>query len=118
MNDALRMHDHLDTIVIHSEKEMRLDDFECLVGERRAVDGDLASHRPRWMSPRLGQRRFFQLVVAPTADRAARCGENYSAHIGRGATTDTLKDCTVLAVYRNDLATAFAAGALCERSSN
>ena len=65
VHDALRMHDDLDAVVRQAEQEVRLDDLERLVGERRAVDGDLASHAPGRMPQRVLERRVLELLGGP-----------------------------------------------------
>src|SRR5688572_787818 len=82
MDDALRMDHHLDPVVRNTEQEMRLDDLERLVGERRAVDGDLSSHSPRRMTEGVIDRGPLQTLARPVAKRAARCRENDATHLG------------------------------------
>ena len=53
VNDALRMYDDIDSLVGKTEEEVRLDYFERLVGECRAIDGDLSPHPPRRMTQRI-----------------------------------------------------------------
>ena len=68
-------------VVRHAEQEVRLDHLERLVRQRGAVDGDLASHLPRGMSQRVGERRALQLLSAPVAERTSRRGEDESPHL-------------------------------------
>ena len=46
VDDALRMDDDLDGVVVDIVQPVRLDDLQALVGERRRVDRDLGAHRP------------------------------------------------------------------------
>ena len=58
-----RMHDDLDPVVRQVEQEVRLDQLEALVRERRGVDGDLRPHVPRRVRERLPGRHVRQLVA-------------------------------------------------------
>ncbi len=104
VHHTLRVDDDLDPIVGQAEQEMRLDHLECLVRERRAVDGDLPAHRPRRMLQRRVDRRALEPVARPCAERATRRGQDESPHLRSVAPSDALQDGRVLAVDRNDLA--------------
>ena len=56
MDDRRRLQHHLDPLVRDAEQEVRLDQLEPLVRERRRVDGDLRPHAPRRMRERLLRR--------------------------------------------------------------
>ena len=56
MDDALRMHDHVDLLHRHAEKPARLDHLQALVEKRGRIDGDLAAHVPGRMLERLRGR--------------------------------------------------------------
>ncbi len=53
MDNALRMNDNLDGVVVDIVQPVGLDDLQALVGEGRRVDRDLRSHRPRRVSKSL-----------------------------------------------------------------
>src|SRR5436853_6140236 len=114
-----RVHDRrglqhgLDAVVRDRKEEVRLDQLEDLVRERRRVDGDLGPHAPRRMLERLlwGHRR--QLVACAAAERTAGAGEHERVDLFRLATLETLEERRMLAVDRQD-ATA-AASLRCER---
>src|SRR6185436_14446510 len=110
VNDALWMHHHVDPIVRKSEQKMGLDDFERLIGESRAVDGDLASHSPRRVSQRVLDRRRRQPFDAPVAKRTTRGGQHDATNLRRRMTGDALQDRAVLAVNGNYFARARRAG--------
>ena len=57
VNHALRVDDNFDSIIRKTEQKMRFDDFERLVSQGRAIDGDLATHLPGWVSERILDRR-------------------------------------------------------------
>ena len=46
VDDALRVDDDLDGVVVDIVQPVRLDDLQALVGEGRRVDRDLGAHRP------------------------------------------------------------------------
>src|SRR2546423_9903048 len=104
MDNALRMHHHVNAIIRQIEEKVRLDYFERLVGERRAVDGDLATHLPRWMSQRVFDGGLCELLFAPATERPTRRSQHNSSHLRCGVTCDALQNRAVLAIYRNDLA--------------
>src|SRR5687768_15872097 len=118
VNDALRVHHYVDAIVRKAEKKMCLDDFECLVRERRRIDGDLPPHRPRWMPQRFFERRARELIVAPSAEWSPGSREDYSAHIGVRPARYALKNRAVLAVNRHYLATTVDARLRGQRARN
>ena len=53
VDDALRVDDDLDRVVVDIVQPVRLDDLQALVGERRRVDRDLGAHRPGRVAQRL-----------------------------------------------------------------
>ena len=53
VDDALRVDDHLDRVVLDIVQPVCLDDLQALVGERRRVDRDLGAHRPGRVAERL-----------------------------------------------------------------
>ena len=55
VDDALRVDDHLDRVVVDIVQPVRLDDLQALVGERGGVDRDLGAHRPGRVAERLGR---------------------------------------------------------------
>ena len=63
VDDRRRVDDHLDAVVRDGEEEVRLDHLEALVGERRGVDRDLRSHRPRRVRERLLGGDVVELVA-------------------------------------------------------
>ena len=54
MDDALRVDDNVNIVVIHSEQVVRLNDFQPLVHQSGRVNGDLLAHRPVRMRGGLG----------------------------------------------------------------
>src|SRR6185295_10626931 len=110
VNDALWMDHHVDPIVRKSEQKMGLDDFERLVGERCAVDGDLASHSPRRVSQRVLDRRRRQPLDTPVAKRTARSSQHNTPNLRGRMTGDALQDRAVLTVDGNHFAGAGIAG--------
>ena len=92
------MNDHFDAFGRDVKKVARLDHFEALVHERRAVDADLAAHRPVGVRDRLRGRDAREVLAA--AEGTARGGEP-ELHAGAfhcGNTLQALKDGAVFAV--------------------
>src|SRR6185437_13713008 len=85
---------------------MRFDYFERLVGERRAIDGDLAPHSPRRVTQRILHCRPRELRVAPVAEWSAGSGEHHPTQLRCRMAGDALQDRAVLAVHGDDLARA------------
>src|SRR5687768_11208509 len=96
MDYALRMYDNVDAIVGKTKKEMRLDHLERFVRECSRIDGDLASHRPGWMSQRILESRLLELMLAPSAKRTSRGGEDYAFDFRARSARDALKNRAVL----------------------
>ena len=55
VHDRLRVHHHVDAVVLDVEEQVRLDDLESLVHERRGVRRDDEAHVPRGVRERLGR---------------------------------------------------------------
>src|SRR5206468_8584793 len=87
-----------------SKEKMRFDNFERLVGQRGAVDADLAPHSPRRMSQRVLNRCSRQPLDAPVTERAAGCREHHSPDLRRRMSSDALQYGAVLTVDRNNFA--------------
>src|SRR5712692_916673 len=98
------MYHDFDAIVRKAKQKMCFDDFEGLVGERRAVDGDLAAHLPGRVPQGIIHTRRRESLRAPAAEWSARRGEHDSTDGRRRVSGDALKDGAVLAVNGNDLA--------------
>jgi hypothetical protein len=118
MYDTLRMHDDLDVLVRHVKQVVCLDDLERLVGQRRAVYGDLATHAPRRMTERVTDAGTIETLPAPVAKRAAAGRQHEATDLRRGASGDALEDCAVLAVHGYQLSSARARRAGDERAAH
>ena len=106
VDDRRRLQHDLDSLVGDVEEEVRLDQLEPLVGERRGVDGDLRPHPPGRMCERLLGRDIAELVARQTAERTARAGEHEARHLCGGGVRKTLVQRRVLRVDREDPAAA------------
>ena len=71
MDDRRRLDDDLDPLVRQPEEEVRLDQLEALVRERRRVDRDLRAHAPGRVRERLLGRDVLELLARAPAERAA-----------------------------------------------
>src|SRR3954465_13553246 len=110
MDHTLRVDHHIDPVIWKSKEKMRLDDFQRLVGERGAVDGDLASHPPGRVPQRVFHGGCRQALGAPVTKRPARSGEHHSLHLRCWMSGDALEYRAVLAVDRDDFTGAGDAG--------
>ena len=101
-----RMHgrgrvDHdLDPVVVEVEEEVRLDQLEALVGERRRVDRDLRAHVPGRVRECVIWGHIGQFLARPTPKWAAGCGENKGVNGLRIAALEALVGGGVFAVDR------------------
>ena len=88
------------SLVRKSEEEVRLDQLEPLVRERRRVDGDLRPHAPRRMGERLVDADVLELVPRAAAERAAGGREDDRVDGVARAALEALEDGAVLASRR------------------
>ena len=98
VHDRGRMDDDLDAIVRKAEEEVRLDQLEPLVRERRGVDGDLRAHAPGRVRERLLDRDVLELGARAAAERAAGRGQHERVDGLRCAAFEALEGGAVLAV--------------------
>ena len=100
VDDALRVDDHLDRVVVDIVQPVGLDDLQALVGERRRVDRDLGAHRPGRVAERLGGRDRGELLGRRIEERTARCGQDQARDRGHRLADEALPDRRVLRVDR------------------
>src|SRR5207237_2430894 len=81
VNYALWMDNYVDALVGKPEQEMSFDYLERLVGECRAIDGDLASHSPRRMTKRVIYSRGGESLGDTVAERSAGRGSPHTTHL-------------------------------------
>ena len=72
MDDALRMHDHVDALQRHAEEIVGFDDLKTFVQHGCAVHGDLAAHVPCGMGKHVAHGGSLHLFLRPCAQRTAR----------------------------------------------
>jgi hypothetical protein len=75
VDDALRVDDHLDRVVVDIVQPVGLDDLQALVGERCGVDRDLGAHRPGRVAERLGRVTAASCPASESRNGPARCGQ-------------------------------------------
>ena len=75
MNHGLRMHHHMNLRSLHPEEPLGLDNFEALVHHGGGIDGNLGAHVPVGMPERLIFGGRCNLLLFPSAERAAGSGE-------------------------------------------
>ncbi len=97
------MHHHVDVVVGDVEEQMRLDDLESLVDQRRRVGRDHPSHVPGRMRQGFRGRHSGQLGTAPASERTSGCGDDEPPHLVVPAAAQRLGDGGVLRVDRDDL---------------
>ena len=99
MDDALRMDDDLDRVVVDIVQPVRLDDLQALVRERRRVDRDLRAHRPGRVAEGL-LRVTVDEVRRAVEERAARCRQDQRRDPRHRLADEALPDRRVLRVDR------------------
>ena len=98
--------DHdIDGVVPKPEQEMRLDDFEAFVDERRRVDRDARTHLPRGMRQRILGCHAGQLCPRPPAKWTTRCREEQTLDVRAFLTDQALEHGRVLGIDRDHLST-------------
>ena len=85
MHNALRVHDGINAVAGQVKEPVRFDDFQTLVHQAGAVDGDLAAHLPSGVTQRFGQGGVGGALGAPCAKRTTACGEHQPIHFAQGA---------------------------------
>ena len=106
VDHRLRMHHHVDAVVVEPEQLVGLDHLEALVHERRGVDRDLRAHVPRGVLERVGDRDQRKLLTRVAAERPSARGEDQAPDLVGRAGPQRLVERGVLAVDGNDLARA------------
>ena len=76
VDDALGVHHHVHPVVGQAEEMVRLDHLHRLVGQRRAIDGDLVAHAPGGMVERFRHGRGGDPLGAPPPEGAAAGGQD------------------------------------------
>ena len=100
MDDALRVDDDLDGVVVDIVQPVCLDDLQPLVGERRRVDRDLGAHRPGRVTQGLRRRHGLELGRRRVEERAAGRGQDQRGDPGHGLPDERLPDGRMLRVDR------------------
>ena len=101
MDEALRMDEHIDLLVVQIVQPACLDHLQALVGERCRVDRDLGAHRPVGVSERLVRGRRRDAFRWPVAERTARRGEDHAPHGVESLADQALPQRRVLRVDRS-----------------
>ena len=106
MHDRLRVHHDVDVGVRDVEEQVRLDQLQALVDQRRRVDRDDRAHVPGRVGQRLLDGDVGELVGGAAAERAAAGGEDQPGDLVAGAAAQALGQRRVLGVDRHELARA------------
>src|SRR5207237_6259144 len=96
------MNDDLDLVVLQAEEEVRLDQLESFVRERRRVDRDLRPHAPGWVRKRLLRRGALELIASPAAKVTPGSGQHDGADGFARAAPDALERGRLPAADRHD----------------
>ncbi len=104
VHDRARVHDDLDPLVRDAEEEVRLDQLEALVRERRGVDRDLRPHAPGGVRERVLDADVSQIGPGAAAERPARGGQHERVDRLRLAPLEALEERRVLGVDRQQQA--------------
>jgi hypothetical protein len=102
------VHHDLDLLERHPEEQVRLDDLQPLVDQRRGVDRDDGAHRPRRVRERVGDGDVRELLAGAPAEGATARGEHQPAYLVAGTAAQALRDRGVLGVDGHELAGAHA----------
>ena len=100
VDDALRMHDDVDRVVVDIVQPVCLDHLQALVREGRRVDRDLRAHRPRRVAQGLLGRDRGERLRRRVEERAARRGEDQPRDRRPRLADQALPDRRVLRVDR------------------
>ena len=98
VDDRGRVDHDLDLLVRDAEEEVRFDQLQPLVGERRRVDRDLRAHAPGRVRERVLDRHALEVVAAAAAEGPARRGQHERVDRSRLATFEALEERGVLRV--------------------
>ena len=102
MNDALRVHNHVNLFRRTVKQPSRLNHLKAFVDHCGTVNCDFITHLPVRMSERLFFRYSLQLVWGHSSERPSGRGQNNFIQYSRTLPLQTLKNSTVLAVYRKN----------------
>jgi hypothetical protein len=95
--------DHdLDSLELEAEEEMRLDQLQALVHERRRVDRDLRAHVPGRVCKRFGRRDVGELASTTSTKGTPRGGEDERVDRFLGPAFEALEPGRMLAVNGQD----------------
>ncbi len=99
VNEALRLHDDVNPVVIDIEKPMRLDNFKAFIEHGCRINRDFLPHVPRGMREAIGKRHPFQFVFRLAAEGAAGRRQNEAMNVPRVLAQKRLENGAVLAVH-------------------
>ena len=103
VHDRLRVDDDVDPVEADAEQQVRLDDLEPLVDQRRGVRRDQRAHRPGRVGERLLGADVGERGAVAAAERPAGGGEDQPAHLLGPPAAQALGERGVLGVDRDDL---------------
>ena len=102
MDQALRLHDHLNPVIGHAEQPVGFDDLQPFIKHGCRIDGDLPSHMPCGMLQTIRQRDLLQFLCRSPAERTAGCSKNEPVQPLPVLPEQALENGAVFAVDRPD----------------
>ena len=102
MQNALRMHHHLNLRKGHVEKPLRLHHLKPLIAKRRGIYGHLLPHGPVGVLERVLHRHIRKFFPALSPERTARRREQNLLHPITPFPVQRLENRTVFAVHRQN----------------
>ena len=106
MDDALPVDDHIYLFQRQTVQPHGFDDFQPLVHQGGAIDGDLCTHFPVGVLQGVGLGHCFQLGAGHAEKWAAGAGEDQPPDLfSAAAAHKALKDCGMLGIHGDDLRT-------------
>ena len=102
MDDAFRLHHHVDPVHRHIEEPARLHDLQTFVDHGGGIHGDLGTHDPVGMPEGLFHRHMLQLFLLPPAEGPAGGCDQQTADGFSVLPVQGLENGTVFTVHRQD----------------
>ena len=97
------MHDDVDAVVVDAEQQVRLDELETLVHQRRRVQRVHRAHRPGRVGAGLLRGDVLEVGGRPAAERSARRGQHHLGDLVGAPGPQALRERGVLGVDGHDL---------------
>ena len=103
VDHRLGVHDDVEGVVRHVEQQVRLDQLQALVDQRRGVGGDDLAHVPGRVGERLRRGHVGELGAAAAAERSAAGRQHEATDLLGAAAAQALRERRVLGVDGDEL---------------